>query len=144
MGADRQPPSPCASSALTSLESLSARSPSSWRSTQWVAQVLRLTEAYFKRIEAVEFAVKHDDGQAKNKLAEAEIILVGISQDEQDTSVTNGSKGWKVANVPLAGTRPLLSLRGPQVSIKPRLTIDVASLMRIRRSRPGPQHAGDD
>ena len=99
--------------------------------------VPRLTEAYFKRIEAVEFAVKHDDGQAMNKLAEAEIILVGISRTSKTPLSTYlAQKGWKVANVPLVLELPLppeLERAAGQHVFG--LTIDVASLMRIRRSR---------
>mgnify|MGYP001377491004 FL=1 len=99
--------------------------------------VPRLTEAYFKRIEAVEFAVKHDDGQSMNKLEEAEIILVGISRTSKTPLSTYlAQKGWKVANVPLVLELPLPSeldaARGKHIF---GLTIDVASLMRIRRSR---------
>ena len=99
--------------------------------------VPRLTEAYFKRIEAVEFAVKHDDGQSMNKLAEAQIILVGISRTSKTPLSTYlAQKGWKVANVPLVLELPL----PPELdAVKDQhvfgLTIDVASLMRIRRSR---------
>ena len=99
--------------------------------------VPRLTEAYFKRIEAVEFAVKHDDGQALNKLAQAEIVLVGISRTSKTPLSTYlAQKGWKVANVPLVLGIPL-----PDAFAEVDhqhvfgLTIDVASLMRIRRSR---------
>jgi len=99
--------------------------------------VPRLTEAYFKRIEAVEFAVKHDDGQAMNKLEEAEIILVGISRTSKTPLSTYlAQKGWKVANVPLvlelSLPKELDAARGKHIF---GLTIDVASLMRIRRSR---------
>jgi regulator of PEP synthase PpsR (kinase-PPPase family) len=99
--------------------------------------VPRLTEAYFKRIEAVEFAVKHDDGQSMNKLAEAQIILVGISRTSKTPLSTYlAQKGWKVANVPLVLELPLppeLNAVADQHVFG--LTIDVASLMRIRRSR---------
>jgi regulator of PEP synthase PpsR (kinase-PPPase family) len=99
--------------------------------------VPRLTEAYFKRIEAVEFAIKHDDGQFMNKLAEAQIILVGISRTSKTPLSTYlAQKGWKVANVPLVLELPLpVELSGVAAQHVFGLTIDVASLMRIRRSR---------
>ena len=72
--------------------------------------VPRLTEAYFKRIEAVEFAVKHDDGQSLGKLAQAQIVLVGISRTSKTPLSTYlAQKGWKVANVPLVLGLPLPS-----------------------------------
>ena len=97
----------------------------------------RLNEAYFKRIEAVEFSVKHDDGQLPEKLGLADIVLVGISRTSKTPLSTYlAQKGWKVANVPL-----VLDLNVPPEldAIDPRrvfaLTIDVSPLMRIRRSR---------
>lgn len=99
--------------------------------------VPRLTEAYFKRIEAVEFAVKHDDGQSLSKLVQAQIVLVGISRTSKTPLSTYlAQKGWKVANVPLVLGLPLpkeLDQIDQQQVFG--LTIDVASLMRIRRSR---------
>ena len=96
-----------------------------------------MTEAYFKRIEAVEFAVKHDDGQSLGKLAQAQIVLVGISRTSKTPLSTYlAQKGWKVANVPLVLglplTRELDEIDQQHIF---GLTIDVASLMRIRRSR---------
>lgn len=97
----------------------------------------RLTDDYFRRIEAVEFAVKHDDGQAIGRLEEAEIVLVGISRTSKTPLSTYlAQRGFKVANVPL-----VLGLPVPKAleTIDPDrvfgLTIDVATLMRIRRAR---------
>jgi regulator of PEP synthase PpsR (kinase-PPPase family) len=62
----------------------------------------KLNEAYFKRIEAMEFAIQHDDGQRVNELWQAEIILVGISRTfKTPLSIYLAFKGWFVANVPI-------------------------------------------
>lgn len=96
-----------------------------------------LNDAYFRRIEAVEFAVKHDDGQAIQGLPEADIVLVGLSRTSKTPLSTYlAQKGWKVANVPLVLGLPLP--RQIEAMDQERffgLTIDVASLIRIRRSR---------
>ena len=97
----------------------------------------RLNDDYFRRIEAVEFAVKHDDGQALGKLAEAEIVLVGVSRTSKTPLSTYlAQKGYKVANVPLVLGLPVpRELEHIDQDRIFGLTIDIASLIRIRRSR---------
>ncbi|MFK8137575.1 MAG: pyruvate, water dikinase regulatory protein [Bdellovibrionales bacterium] len=59
-------------------------------------------EQYFKRIEAIEFTVKHDDGKDLRGLDEAEIVLVGISRTSKTPlSIFLSHKGWKVINIPI-------------------------------------------
>ena len=60
-----------------------------------------LTPAYFRRIEAMEFAVKYDDGVGAG-LDEADIVLVGVSRTSKTPlSIYLGYLGHKVANVPI-------------------------------------------
>jgi [pyruvate, water dikinase]-phosphate phosphotransferase / [pyruvate, water dikinase] kinase len=102
------------------------------------AGLLRNTDAqYFKRIEAIEYTVRHDDGKTFTELDKADIVLVGISRTSKTPlSIFLSHKGWKVANVPLVLGAPL-----PQelFQIDQRkivgLIIDVESLQRIRKSR---------
>ncbi|MDZ4169548.1 MAG: pyruvate, water dikinase regulatory protein [Coriobacteriia bacterium] len=65
---------------------------------------IRRTDAdYFDRIEAMEFAVKHDDGRNPEGLAEADIVLIGVSRTSKTPlSMYLAFKGWRVANIPLA------------------------------------------
>jgi [pyruvate, water dikinase]-phosphate phosphotransferase / [pyruvate, water dikinase] kinase len=67
---------------------------------------------YFQRIEAIEFTVKHDDGQHAEKIEHADIILTGVSRTgKTPLSVYLAMFGWKVANVPLVpGIEPPESL----------------------------------
>ncbi len=59
-------------------------------------------QAYFERIEAIEFTVAHDDGKKPEDLAQAEIILVGPSRvGKTPLSIYLSVLGWRVANVPL-------------------------------------------
>ena len=106
-------------------------------SPRGVPGIPRLTDAYFRRIEAVEFAVKHDDGQSVQGLRTADIILVGLSRTSKTPLSTYlAQKGWKVANVPLVLGLPLP--RQIDELDQERifgLTIDAASLIRIRRAR---------
>ncbi len=62
----------------------------------------QLTEAKSREIEAVEFAFRHDDGQHPEGLAQAEIVLVGISRTmKTPTMLFLAYRGWFAANVPL-------------------------------------------
>jgi regulator of PEP synthase PpsR (kinase-PPPase family) len=62
----------------------------------------QLNEAYFRRIETMEFAFNHDDGLRPNELDKAEIILVGVSRTfKTPLSIFLAMKGWFVANVPI-------------------------------------------
>lgn len=94
-------------------------------------------ERYFKRIEAIEFTVKHDDGKVVSGLDQADIVLVGISRTSKTPlSIFLSHKGWKVANVPLVVGTPLPK---ELFEIDQRkivgLMIDSESLSRIRRKR---------
>jgi regulator of PEP synthase PpsR (kinase-PPPase family) len=94
-------------------------------------------ERYFKRIEAIEFTVKHDDGKMVDGLENADIILVGISRTSKTPlSIFLSHKGWKVANVPLVlGSEPPKKLFDVDQRKIVALTIDHDSLSRIRKKR---------
>ncbi len=62
----------------------------------------QLDEAYYKRVEAIEFAVNCDDGKDTNRLSQADVILVGVSRTSKTPiSMFLAHKGYKVANIPL-------------------------------------------
>jgi regulator of PEP synthase PpsR (kinase-PPPase family) len=62
----------------------------------------QLNYQYFSRIEAMEFTMKHDDGERPAELPQAEIVLLGISRvGKTPLSMYLSVLGWKVANVPL-------------------------------------------
>lgn len=61
----------------------------------------QLHKAYFERMDAIEFAVAHDDGLRASELPLAEIVLVGVSRSgKTPLSMYLSVLGWKVANVP--------------------------------------------
>lgn len=61
-----------------------------------------LDEHYFRRVEAIEFAVKCDDGRETNSLQQADIVLIGVSRTSKTPlSMFLAHKGYKVANLPL-------------------------------------------
>lgn len=76
----------------------------------------QLNREYFRRIETMEFAIRHDDGQRIKELRKAEIVLIGVSRTfKTPVSVFLAFQGWLVANVPIVmGTElPPIVLRIP-------------------------------
>ncbi|SET40956.1 hypothetical protein SAMN05660297_02313 [Natronincola peptidivorans] len=64
--------------------------------------IRKLDEKYFKKVEAIEFAVKYDDGKDPRGLKKADIVLIGISRTSKTPlSMYLAHKNIKVANVPL-------------------------------------------
>jgi len=64
--------------------------------------VHKLDEDYFKRVEAIEFAVKYDDGRDPRGIARADIILIGVSRTSKTPlSQYLANKRIKVANIPI-------------------------------------------
>ncbi|MBT2659267.1 kinase/pyrophosphorylase [Bacillus sp. ISL-18] len=62
----------------------------------------KLDEEYFRKIEAIEFAVKYDDGRDPRGLLKADIVLIGVSRTSKTPlSMYLAHKRFKVANVPL-------------------------------------------
>ncbi|HJV89116.1 MAG TPA: pyruvate, water dikinase regulatory protein [Holophagaceae bacterium] len=96
-----------------------------------------LDEKYFKRIEAIEFALKYDDGQDPDGLREADIVLVGVSRTSKTPlSMYLAMEGHKVINVPLVPgvAIPALLNEIPQGRIVG-LTIQAERLQEIRMHR---------
>src|SRR6187401_449025 len=95
-----------------------------------------LTPAYFRRIEAMEFAVKYDDGVGAG-LDEADIVLVGVSRTSKTPlSIYLGYLGHKVANVPIVkGVEPPSALFEIDRAKIVGLTIDAERLAEIREER---------
>ncbi|KAG7623573.1 Bifunctional kinase-pyrophosphorylase [Arabidopsis thaliana x Arabidopsis arenosa] len=100
-------------------------------------RVKTLNDAYFKRIEAIEFTIKQDDGTLPENLSKADIVLVGVSRTgKTPLSTYIAQKGYKVANVPFVmGVEPPRTL----FQVEPRkvfgLKIQLVVLQAIRRTR---------
>lgn len=96
-----------------------------------------VNDEYFRRIEAVEFAVKNDDGQHPRNLRKANIVLVGISRTSKTPLSTYlAQRGHKVANVPLVmGIEPPQELFSVDQDKIFGLSIKPEALFRIRQSR---------
>lgn len=97
----------------------------------------KLDDIYFDKVEAIDFSIKHDDGQNLNSLSESNIILVGLSRSSKTpTSMYLAFNGFKVANIPFINEesldRYLLNMRD---NIVIGLVINPGRLMHIRESR---------
>lgn len=70
--------------------------------------IRRLDEKYFKKVEAIEFAVKYDDGKDPRGIKKADVVLLGVSRTSKTPlSMYLANKNLKVANVPLVPEVPV-------------------------------------
>jgi len=97
-----------------------------------------LTDEYYKRIEAIQFTMNHDDGNLSDDLSKSDIILLGVSRTSKTpTSIYLANKGFKVSNIPLVNENSIPD------SLKDKknkfcivgLTADADRLVEIRRNR---------
>jgi regulator of PEP synthase PpsR (kinase-PPPase family) len=97
-----------------------------------------LSDSYYRKIEAVEFTLKCDDGRSPHLLEQADVVLLGVSRTGKTplSVVISQTMGLKVANVPL-----VVDLSPPKqlTELDPRrvfcLTLSPRELQRIRRNR---------
>ena len=97
----------------------------------------RMDEAYFDRMEALEFTIRHDDGQGLNTVSGADILIVGISRSSKTpTSIYLAHRGYKVGNYPLVPGVPMpLDQIDHENMCVVGLIRDARSLAQIRRNR---------
>jgi regulator of PEP synthase PpsR (kinase-PPPase family) len=96
-----------------------------------------LDRRYFERIEALNFAIAHDDGQGTDDLDRADVVLVGVSRTSKTpTSIYLAHRGIRAANVPIVPGIPLpenlFRLTRPLVV---GLTASPDRLIQVRRNR---------
>ena len=96
-----------------------------------------LNKEYFRRIEAINYALEHDDGQGKETLDQAEIIIVGVSRTSKTpTCIYLANQGIKAANVPLLPGQDLpKEITKAKNSLVVSLIISPKSLVEIRQKR---------
>jgi hypothetical protein len=97
----------------------------------------RLNKQYFDRIEAIEFAITHDDGQNIDEIDQADVVLVGVSRvGKTPITMYLAMLGWKVANVPfIPGQSSPQKLKEVDKGRVIGLTIDAEHLVSYRRIR---------
>jgi regulator of PEP synthase PpsR (kinase-PPPase family) len=96
-----------------------------------------LNADYFKRIDALNFTMLHDDGQQPENLGQADVILLGVSRTSKTpTSIYLANRGIKTANVPLVPNVPppdaIQTVKGPLVV---GLIASAERIVQIRQNR---------
>lgn len=62
----------------------------------------KLNEEYYERVEAIQFTMRHDDGNDVKDIEESDIILLGVSRTSKTpTSIYLANRGYKTSNIPL-------------------------------------------
>ena len=96
-----------------------------------------LDEEYYKRIEAIQFTMNHDDGNQTDNILESDIILIGVSRTSKTpTSIYLANKGLKTSNIPLVNDMsiPLDIINSKKLCVVGLVT-EAERLFDIRRNR---------
>ncbi len=96
-----------------------------------------LNTEYFRRIDALNFTMMHDDGQMTGELEEADVVLVGVSRTSKTpTSIYLANRGVKTANIPLVpGISLPAELEGLRKPLVIGLTASPERIVQIRQNR---------
>jgi regulator of PEP synthase PpsR (kinase-PPPase family) len=96
-----------------------------------------LDAEYFKRIDAMNFTLQHDDGRLPEDLNQADIVLLGISRTSKTpTSIYLAQRGYKTTNLPLVPSIPLPAhLTEPHNAFVVCLVASVERITEVRRNR---------
>ncbi|MDD4615594.1 MAG: kinase/pyrophosphorylase [Alphaproteobacteria bacterium] len=95
-----------------------------------------LDEKYFDRIDAMDFAIAQDDGHGEQKLADSDVIVIGVSRTSKTpTCMYLAGRGIRAANVPFVPGRAMPDFEDMTKPLIVGLTKDVDNLIAIRRNR---------
>ena len=102
-----------------------------------------LDEEYYKRIEAVQFTITHDDGKVISDLDNSDVVLIGISRTSKTpTSIYLANRGYKVANIPFILNKdiPAQLIESSKKTCVVGFVCDAARLSDVRRNRIHSMH----
>ena len=97
-----------------------------------------LNEEYYKRIEAIQFTMNHDDGNLINEVIKSDIVLLGVSRTSKTpTSIYLANKGFKTSNIPLVNENslPIILKKKPHDTCVIGLNTEPERLADIRKNR---------
>ena len=97
-----------------------------------------LNDEYYKRIEAIQFTMNHDDGNLIKEINKSDIILLGVSRTSKTpTAIYLANKGFKTSNIPLVNDNsiPKLLRENPKISCVIGLSTEPERLADIRKNR---------
>ena len=97
-----------------------------------------LNDEYYKRIEAIQFTMNHDDGNLIQEIKKSDIILLGVSRTSKTpTSIYLANKGFKTSNIPIINENsiPLILRENPKISCVIGLNTEPERLVELRKNR---------
>ena len=97
-----------------------------------------LNDEYYKRIEAIQFTMNHDDGNLVKDIMKSDIILLGVSRTSKTpTSIYLANKGFKISNIPLVNENsiPEIIKEDPNLTCFVGLSTEAERLADIRKNR---------
>ena len=97
-----------------------------------------LNDEYYKRIEAIQFTMNHDDGNLIQEIKKSDIILLGVSRTSKTpTSIYLANKGFKTSNIPIINENsiPLILRENPKISCVIGLNTEPERLVDLRKNR---------
>ena len=97
-----------------------------------------MDDEYYKKIEAIQFTMNHDDGNSVEDIEKSDIILLGISRTSKTpTSIYLANKGMKISNIPLVNEKsvPDILKKNPQKKCIVGLTAEPDRLVDLRKNR---------
>ena len=97
-----------------------------------------MDDEYYKKIEAIQFTMNHDDGNSVEDIEKSDIILLGVSRTSKTpTSIYLANKGMKISNIPLVNEHsvPDILKKNPQKKCIVGLTAEPDRLVDLRKNR---------
>ena len=97
-----------------------------------------LNDEYYKRIEAIQFTMNHDDGNLIKEIKKSDIILLGVSRTSKTpTSIYLANKGFKTSNIPMINENsiPQTLKKNPKITCVIGLNTEPERLADIRKNR---------
>ncbi len=97
-----------------------------------------MDDEYYKKIEAIQFTMNHDDGNSIDDIDKSDIVLLGVSRTSKTpTSIYLANKGMKISNIPLVNENsvPDSLKKNPQKKCVVGLTAEPDRLVDLRKNR---------
>ena len=97
-----------------------------------------MDDEYYKKIDAIQFTMNHDDGNSVEDIEKSDIVLLGVSRTSKTpTSIYLANKGMKISNIPLVNENsvPNILKEDPQKKCVVGLTAEPGRLVDLRKNR---------
>ena len=97
-----------------------------------------MDDEYYKKIDAIQFTMNHDDGNSVDDIEKSDIVLLGVSRTSKTpTSIYLANKGMKISNIPLVNENsvPDILKKNPQKKCVVGLTAEPKRLVDLRKNR---------